>query len=284
MSKKQSGARKKQSGANPKQSGTNPKKSVAIPEQAAAIPEQAAAVTNKLPANHKQRGASKKIWILGVFAVFIAIAMSFVSWLIYAVFEENYREIKQQYYAVVSRQIVDDIENSVKNGKQIERFYGMDNVLSDMLELISTDTVPIQTAITDNSGNILYSSFATSEKKNEYYVLISDQHIQDNINFGNDESSFRIVESQEYEFMIQPLYGTDSSQIGSLLLFYKTAAIETELLPQKQSSNIATMLCISATVLILLIYFLKIETLKIKSVTIDFYEKLCFLKTFVTKI
>jgi len=62
-----------------------------------------------------QKRASKKIWILGVFAVFIAIAMSFVSWLIYAVFEENYREIKQQYYAVVSYQIVEDIENSVKN-------------------------------------------------------------------------------------------------------------------------------------------------------------------------
>ena len=84
--------------------------------------------------DRKQKKASKKIWILSVFVVFIAIAMSFVSWLIYAVFSQSYREIKQQYYGVVSRQVVEDIENSIRNGKQIERFYGMDKVLNDMLK------------------------------------------------------------------------------------------------------------------------------------------------------
>ena len=88
----------------------------------------------------KNAKISKKISILMVFSVFVAVAMSFVSWLIYAVFAENYRDIKQQYYAVVSRQIVEDVENSVKNGKQIERFYGMDGVLTSMLEIVSTDT------------------------------------------------------------------------------------------------------------------------------------------------
>ena len=52
----------------------------------------------------KEKRAGKKYWILTVFAAFIAIAMSFVSWLIYAVFSQSYREIKQQYYGVVSRQ------------------------------------------------------------------------------------------------------------------------------------------------------------------------------------
>lgn len=206
--------------------------------------------------SNKNRRASKKIWILSVFAVFIAVAMSFVSWLIYAVFEENYRDIKQQYYAVVSHQIVEDIENSVKNGKQIERFYGMDNVLSDMLELISTDTIPVQTAITDISGSVLYSSFGTSENKSVYYSLIADEHIRDNIPFENGETNYKTVSSQDYEFMIQPLYDTDSSQNGSLLLFYKTDDISNELLPQKQSSNVATAMCICITVLALVIYFL----------------------------
>ena len=116
----------------------------------------------------KEKRAGKKYWILTVFAAFIAIAMSFVSWLIYAVFSQSYREIKQQYYGVVSRQIVEDIENSIRNGKQIERFYGMDKVLSDMLAIISTDQVPVNTAITDVSGNILYSSYSGSGSEAEY--------------------------------------------------------------------------------------------------------------------
>ena len=41
----------------------------------------------------KEKRAGKKYWILTVFAVFIAVAMSFVSWLIYAVFSQSYREI-----------------------------------------------------------------------------------------------------------------------------------------------------------------------------------------------
>lgn len=90
----------------------------------------------------KEKRAGKKYWILTVFAAFIAIAMSFVSWLIYAVFSQSYREIKQQYYGVVSRQIVEDIENSIRNGKQIERFYGMDKVLSDMLAIRAFGHVP----------------------------------------------------------------------------------------------------------------------------------------------
>lgn len=209
---------------------------------------------------NKTGRASKKIWILGVFAVFVAISMSFVSWLIYAVFEENYREIKQQYYSVVSYQIVENIENSVKNGKQIERFYGMDKVLNEMLELVSTDTIPVQTAITDTSGNILYSSFGMSENKGEYVSLIGSQHIQDNIVFEDVTSSYKIANVDEYELMIQPICnignGSDGGQIGSLVLFYRTADISNELVPQKNSSNVATVMCISATVLLLVIYFL----------------------------
>ena len=119
-----------------------------------------------------QKKASKKIWILTVFAVFIAIAMSFVSWLIYAVFSQSYREIKQQYYGVVSKQIVEDIENSIRNGKQIERFYGMDKVFSDMLDIISTDSVPINSAITDIEGNVLYTSYDKSDKAKQYNSLL----------------------------------------------------------------------------------------------------------------
>ena len=125
----------------------------------------------------KEKRAGKKYWILTVFAAFIAIAMSFVSWLIYAVFSQSYREIKQQYYGVVSRQIVEDIENSIRNGKQIERFYGMDKVLSDMLAIISTDQVPVNTAITDVSGNILYSSYSGSGSEAEYVALLQNESV-----------------------------------------------------------------------------------------------------------
>lgn len=198
----------------------------------------------------------KKFWILIMFSVFIAAAMSFVSWIIYAVFADNYRDIKQQYYAVVSKQVVEDIENSVKNGKSIERFYGMDSVLGEMLDLISGDTVTINTAVTDSNGNVLYSSYSDSEKSAEYAALIASDDVQNNLAFEKDGGDdYTIVTSGNYEVMIQPIYDKDGSPIGSLELFYLSEDIEAELLPQKESSNITTMICVAAVILLLVIYF-----------------------------
>lgn len=205
----------------------------------------------------KEKKAGKKYWILTVFAVFIAIAMSFVSWLIYAVFSQSYREIKQQYYGVVSRQIVEDIENSIRNGKQIERFYGMDKVLNDMLSLISTETVPINTAITDTTGNVLYSSFSDSSEKAEYTALLRDENVIYNLDFTDAQTSdYRIVDSGDYEIMLQLVHDRQGAQIGAVSLFYKLGDIETELLPQQQNSNMVTMICIGATILLLIVYFI----------------------------
>lgn len=207
----------------------------------------------------KEKRAGKKYWILTVFAVFIAVAMSFVSWLIYAVFSQSYREIKQQYYGVVSRQIVEDIENSIRNGKQIERFYGMDKVLGDMLSLISTESVPINTAITDTSGGVLYSSFSDSAEKTAYTALLRDENVIYNLDFSDAQTSdYRIVDSGDYEIMLQPVHDRQGAQIGAVALFYKLGDIETELLPQRQNSDLVTMVCIGATILLLVVYFILI--------------------------
>lgn len=207
----------------------------------------------------KEKRAGKKYWILTVFAVFIAVAMSFVSWLIYAVFSQSYREIKQQYYGVVSRQIVEDIENSIRNGKQIERFYGMDKVLGDMLSLISTESVPINTAITDTSGGVLYSSFSDSAEKTAYTALLRDENVIYNLDFSDAQTSdYRIVDSGEYEIMLQPVHDRQGAQIGAVALFYRLGDIETELLQQRQNSNMVTMVCIGATILLLIAYFILI--------------------------
>lgn len=205
-----------------------------------------------------KKRSSKKIWIFSVFAVFVAISMSFVSWLIYTVFADNYRDIKQQYYALVTKQTVDDIENSVKNGKTIERFYGMDNVLNEMLELISSSSVRIRTAVTDADGNVLYSSYASDENRNSYNAIIASDIVQSNLIFPDRDTGYRIVTSGDYELMIQPIFDAQDIQIGSMEVFYRSEDIDNELLPQKQSSNIATIICISATILVLLVYFLSL--------------------------
>ena len=203
----------------------------------------------------KQKRASKKIAILLVFTVFIAVAMSFVSWLIYAVFSENYRDVKQQYYAVVSGNIVENIENSVKNGKQIDRFYGMDNELNEMLTLITTDTVKVNAAVTDTAGKILYSSVSASEEREQYYAMLNDVGVRENLLFAEGETAkYKVVTSGSYDVMLQPIYDQSSNQIGTMALFYHAEDIERELLPQKQLSNTTTAICIGAVILVLIVY------------------------------
>lgn len=203
----------------------------------------------------QHRRVSRKLSILAVFIIFIAVAMSFVSWLIYAVFAENYRDIKQQYYAVVSGNIVENIENSVKNGKQIDRFYGMDNELSEMLDLITTEVVTINAAVTDTEGRILYSSVATSEEKDAYYAMLGHTNVRSNVLFAEgDTAQYKIVESGAYDVMLQPIYDQNGTQIGAMTLFYHSDDIEKELTVQKQSSNLTTAICIGVVILTLIIY------------------------------
>lgn len=204
-----------------------------------------------------KKKVSKKIWILTVFALFVAISMSFVSWLIYAVFSQSYREIKQQYYGIVSRQIVEDIENSIRNGKEIERYYGMDKVLNDMLDLISTDGIPINTAITDVNGGVLYSSYDENEKRSEFNALLKNENVLYNLDFSNtSDTTFRVADAGEYEVMIQPIFDRSKTQIGAMSLFYEVADIEKELAAQKQKSDMVTMYCIGGVVLLLVAYFI----------------------------
>lgn len=165
----------------------------------------------------------KKIWVFGMFTVFITVAVLFVSWLMYAAFADNYRGIRQQYYAVVSRQIIEEIENSVKNGKRIESFYGIDAVLNDMLKLIGTDRVPIHTAITDADGEILYTSYAASGHSGVYNAVLADGAVRGHLTFDNGGGAYRVVNSGEYEIMIQPIRGAEQNRIGSLALFYRSA-------------------------------------------------------------
>lgn len=203
----------------------------------------------------QHRRASRKLSILAVFIIFIAVAMSFVSWLIYAVFAENYRDIKQQYYAVVSGNIVENIENSVKNGKQIDRFYGMDNELTEMLDLITTETVTINAAVTDTEGNILYSSVATSADRDAYYAMLNHANVRSNVLFPEgDTTQYKMVNSGEYDVMLQPIFDQNGNQIGAMSLFYHSDDIEKELTTQKQSSNLTTAICIGVVILTLIIY------------------------------
>lgn len=202
------------------------------------------------------RKIGKKIWILGMFTVFITVAMLFVSWLIYAAFADNYRGIKQQYYAVVSGQIIEDIENSVKNGKRIESFYGIDTVLNDMQKLIGTDQVPINTAITDADGEVLYTSYAASGSRDVYNAMLAADAVRGHLTLDNGGESYRVVNSGEYEVMIQPIRGAEQTRIGYLALFYRSADIEAELIPQKQRSDFAAMMCAGITILFLIVYFL----------------------------
>lgn len=165
----------------------------------------------------KSRG---KFLVLAVFALFAAAAMMFVSWLIYAVFEENYKDIKRQYYAVVSGQTTQSIENSVKNGKTIESFYGMDRVLGEMLELISTDEIPISTAITDTKGGILYRSYCSEDKRGEFDALIGGE-LKSEMTFSEESGAYKAVTVGGYDLDIQRLHrrqdGVDAALVRGLL-------------------------------------------------------------------
>lgn len=99
----------------------------------------------------KERQRIKTIAV--TFCVMLLITLSLLSLICTLSFDQNYREVKQSYYATLCDQVIADMETSVSYGKSIEQYYGIDEVFSRTQALFEGDGVEI--SILDREGSVL---------------------------------------------------------------------------------------------------------------------------------
>lgn len=152
------------------------------------------------------------IWI---FILLMVASFGFVNWMSASQFKQNYIEIQEQYYSVSCNQVIHKLEESLNYGKEIESFYGINDIFKQLTSVIGED---IRVYIRDQEGKVLYKS--------------------------NEEP----ISSVDYELIEFPIHNNDK-QVGQLVLAYPNSLINGEVSRQNMEGIkllLIIMICCSA--------------------------------------
>lgn len=158
--------------------------------------------------------------IILIFCVFILVALSLLSVVCYFSFDQNYREIKQQYYSAISGQIISEMETSIRYGKRIDRYYGIDQVFDRSKQLFEAG---FEMAVTAMDGTPLYYSFEADGDEAE--VLLS-QNFEDAIAEHAASDTYTLFEQGQYESLIQTITDETGEKAGCFVLIYPSSVYQ----------------------------------------------------------
>lgn len=150
--------------------------------------------------------------VIAVFCLFLCITLSLLSLVCYLSFDQNYREIKQSYYATLCGQVISDMETSIRYGKRIDRYYGIEDVFERTQEMFEEG---FEVSILDVEGNILYT---TCEAGTVADQIIHSQEVQAALEEYTD-GSYSLINRSNYEALLMPIEA-EETRAGYFLLEY----------------------------------------------------------------
>lgn len=190
-------------------------------------------------------------WLILIFVALIVAAFLFVWWMSFSNFKSSYREIKQQYYSVVTGQVVSELEASIKYGKSLDSFYNINSVFAKLQALLPQH---VKGAITNSRGEVLYTSFESDANKESYLAALKNSNVTSRVGATADEKGYTTLEQGSFEVMILPISDKSNSVIGSFMLVYPVSAINEELRPQWVGNLKISLLVLVIPVLLIIIY------------------------------
>ena len=158
----------------------------------------------------------KFLGLLYIFIILMVASFGFVNWMSTSQFKQNYKEIKEQYYTVISNQMINKIQESLKYGKTIDSFYGINDIFNQFIAILGEEN---RVYVTNKDGKVLYKS--------------------------NNEP----ISSQDYELMSFEIVN-EEAQVGTLVLAYPSYVINKEVSKQSYEGIklllVITLVCLMA--------------------------------------
>lgn len=178
---------------------------------------------NRKEADRKDSRMTKemqsRIFTVMVFSALALGSLQFVGWISRMAFENTCITLQEQHIRTEVSEVVDTIENSVNFGKELENYYGMDELLAKACEISDGN---IDAAVLDGSGEPLYLSFADSDKRIELLSQIYTEEYQAELSdaAGNGIMGER-VSLGDYESIVFPLHKQEEVTAGYFLVIYR---------------------------------------------------------------
>ena len=153
--------------------------------------------------------------VIAIFCLFLFITLALVSLVCYLSFDQNYREIKQSYYAAMCEQVISDMETSISYGKRIDRYYGIEDVF-DRTQALFSDEGEFQVATLDLSGDRLYSTYAAGSQEDR--IASSDEALLA-LESVAETGTYQLLNRNGYEMLFMPVQDGEETA-GYFVLSY----------------------------------------------------------------
>jgi len=196
---------------------------------------------------------TKRRWLVITFTVIAIISFLFMWWMSSSSFKSSYNEIKEQYYAIISEQVVNEVESSVKYGKKLDSFYNINSIFNQVGVLLSQEFKPL---ITNNNGEVLYTSFNNEPNKNEYLNALTQPNVAVKLKSQDQNKNYTTVAQGKYKIMIFPIHDKDEAYIGNFVLMYPASLGQGELQVQQNRTLQQSLVLMAVAVILLLLFFL----------------------------
>lgn len=165
-----------------------------------------------------KKSSNGKIVSAVVYMILIMVCLAFVSWIAGLSYENTCVELQEEYLGVLAREKVASIETALKFGKEIENFYGMDEMLESICMeydghidavLAGVDGEPYNVTFqNDENGIDKFSSFWNTEYQKRLALVSSE----------NGDGA--IIEYDDISSMVFTIDGAENETVGRLIIIY----------------------------------------------------------------
>ncbi|MFP3153570.1 MFS transporter [Lachnospiraceae bacterium ZAX-1] len=163
-------------------------------------------------------------------------SLLFVNWISSMAFKNTYVELQEQYLSVQVKELIQTIETSLNFGKNIESYYGMEDLLAKTGEMGDEN---LEAAILNVEGEVLYSTLSDDGDARALLAALYSKDYQKKISEGKDiGENLQIIQVEAYRTMVFPLYKNESEFLGHMVITYQKDALLANLSKDEESNHI----------------------------------------------
>lgn len=167
--------------------------------------------------NHRKATKQHIGTIFLTFAAFLLVAAVLLTLICFLNFDQNYREVKQTYYAAQCDQIISDVETSLQYGKRLDHYFGIEEVLARTQALFDEDTV--EAAVLSLDGRTLYSTY---DADTMIARILDSEEGQTLVRTLSADDAYALLADEGYEVLVMPI-NAGEVQEGCFVLSYPTS-------------------------------------------------------------
>ena len=160
--------------------------------------------------NADLRSNNKNLLSLLIYGCAMLAGMIFVFWISEMAFWNSSIDLNEQYLSIRSDEIAENIRTSLKYGKDLSNFYGIENELSKITDINKSG---IGVCVTDNSGNVVSGIFPDDEDTARKMLGAVYTGLEKDPGEGN-------ISLDKYDGLLYEMSGPAGEHAGALVVIY----------------------------------------------------------------